>query len=80
MSVLSVWRRGNDSLSGNTGADRMLGQDDDDVLLGGRDRDSLSGGDGADILDGGRAFDTCFNDSADAVNGPSLHCEHVITV
>jgi len=58
----------------------MSGQDGDDELFGGRDRDSLRGGDGADSLDGGRAFDNCYNDSAGAVNGPSLHCEHVITV
>jgi hypothetical protein len=44
----------------------------------------LSGGIGYHLgqksSDGGKAFDNCYNYSAGVVNGPSLHCEHVITV
>ncbi len=49
---------GNDSLTGDTLANRLEAGDGNDTLVGGWGSDTLDGGDGADELRGGRGHDT----------------------
>jgi Ca2+-binding RTX toxin-like protein len=51
---------GNDTLTGNVGADTLIGGEGDDALSGGGDADSLLGGAGNDRLDGGAGADAMF--------------------
>jgi VCBS repeat-containing protein len=49
---------GNDSLTGNSGANTLDGGDGDDFLDGRGGADTLDGGDGDDLLEGGSGADT----------------------
>ncbi|PTL58299.1 MopE-related protein [Paraconexibacter algicola] len=49
---------GNDTLTGNTVANRLVGGPGSDSIAGGTGADTLDGGDGADTLDGGPGNDT----------------------
>ncbi len=68
--------RGDDTLSGNDGAnrldsgigtDRLFGYGGNDTLLGGDQNDELTGGLGDDLLDGGAGIDMALFVGADAI-------------
>jgi RTX calcium-binding nonapeptide repeat (4 copies) len=52
--------KGNDVLTGGTGADQLFGGNDDDTLNGGDGNDILDGGAGDDRVVGGKGTDTAF--------------------
>jgi Ca2+-binding RTX toxin-like protein len=57
--------KGNDVLTGGSGADQLFGGNDNDTLNGGDGDDTLFGGDGNDTLNGGAGDDTLFGGAGD---------------
>ncbi len=57
--------RGDDTLSGGSGADQLYGGRGKDILIGNKGADRLSGGDHDDRLHGGAGFDTLLGDKGD---------------
>ena len=59
---------GDDTLTGNSVANRLTGNEGNDILSGGAGADKLFGGDGSDLLDGGSGNDLLRGDAGDDVS------------